>query len=413
MKISALRAAAVAACLSMASHAFAVGTGTIADGSGAIDKNGTITTVNQASNKLIVNWDNMNVGRNETLKFVQPDAKSSVLNRISSASPTSILGALNANGRVFVVNPNGVLIGNGARVNVGSLIASSLNISDADFNAGRLKFSGGGKGNVVNQGEITAAESVALIGSMKVENTGAITSTGGDVVLAAADNIRLSFEGSNLQAELSKGSLNALVNNGGLIVTQEGDVVLTAWARDSLARSVINNTGTLEATRLTARPGKMGDVKIQSMGNGEITIGGNASAKGWLYAEGRNVTFDGTATADVLKLLATRQATTTERASLQANTGRIAGGNFDFTRGETSLARLVMNVDSADMTLSGDTQLLNVYASDGLRVRGQRDVRLTHVTSGGDIDVAAAGNLQVEYVGALGDVTLNGRKVTE
>jgi hypothetical protein len=113
-----------------------------------------------------------------------------------------------------------------------------------------------------------------------------------------------------------------------------------------------------------------------------------------------------------LKAAFTRQAITTDRALLQANTGRISGGNVDFTRGQTTLGRLIMNVDSADMTLAGNANLVQVYAADNLRIHGLNDIRMTHVTSGGNIEVSAANNLHVEFVEALGDVTLKGANVT-
>jgi filamentous hemagglutinin family protein len=273
-----LRPAALAVSLLLASHAHAVGNGNIASGAGSIDKNGNTTTVNQSSDKLIVNWDNMDVAKGDTLNFAQKNAQASVLNRIASADPTTIMGALNANGRVFIVNPNGVLIGNGAAINVGSLVASSLNISDADFNADKLNFAGGGKGNVINQGTINAAESVALIGSKKVENTGAINATNSNVVLASGDAISLTFSWGNLEAKLTQGSLEALVNNGGLIATQEGDIVLTAWARDALTRSVINNTGVLEAKEPTyGTYDDVSRVRLTSLESGEVNVGGRIS----------------------------------------------------------------------------------------------------------------------------------------
>lgn len=120
-----IRSIALAALmLASAQAAHAVGNGTIVDGSGNISRNGNTTTVTQTSNKMIVNWDQMNVGANDTLNFNQKSATSAVLNRINSVDPTTILGSLNANGRVFIVNPNGVLIGRGANVSVGSLVAS-------------------------------------------------------------------------------------------------------------------------------------------------------------------------------------------------------------------------------------------------------------------------------------------------
>lgn len=129
----ALRPVTLAASLLLSGQAFAVGEGTINSGAGSIAKDGAKTTVTQSSDKMIVDWNNMDVLKQETLNFNQKNSNASVLNRIHSADPTQILGALNANGNVFIVNPNGVLIGNGATINVGNLVASSLDIADDDF----------------------------------------------------------------------------------------------------------------------------------------------------------------------------------------------------------------------------------------------------------------------------------------
>jgi filamentous hemagglutinin family protein len=280
----------LAITLALAGQAQAVGTGSIASGTGSISQNGSTTTVTQTSDKLIVNWDSMNVGKGETLNFAQKNSASSVLNRINSADPTIILGALKANGNVFIVNPNGVLIGKGATVNVGSLVASSLNISDADFNAGKLNFAGGGKGEVLNEGDIVATGSVGLIGQ-QVKNRGTIKSAYGDVVLAAGEEITLSFSGTQLQAKLNKGSLDALINNDGLIATPNGDIVLTAWARDALTRGVINNSGTLEAGSVSRYyNGSNRVIRLASLGNGEVRIGGKITATGGsIAASGRGI----------------------------------------------------------------------------------------------------------------------------
>ena len=192
--IAKIRPAALAALLLAGTQAYAVGTGTIADGVGNISTSGRTTTVNQSSDKLIINWDNMNVASNETLAFQQPSTTASVLNRINSIDPTSILGNLTSNGRVYIVNPNGVLFGSTARVNVGSLVASSLNISDEVFKnptgwRQALTFSGGGNGDVINNGRINADTSVALIGGGLVENNGAIHSTRGDIALQSGGTV--------------------------------------------------------------------------------------------------------------------------------------------------------------------------------------------------------------------------------
>jgi filamentous hemagglutinin family protein len=292
------------------------------------------------------------------LNFKQRSSTASVLNRINSVDPTTILGSLNANGRVFIVNPSGVLVGPTGKVNVGALFASSLNISDDDFKANRLNFSGGGQGNVVNRGKIIAKESVGLIGSKTVENYGSITSTGGDVVLASADDITLEFADSHLEAKLNKDSLEALVNNGGIIKTEDGDILLTAWGRDSLARSAVNNTGTLEASSLSRdessdvdRP-LYGNVKLiagkdsldsdgrwipgsENRKRGDVFVGGSIFAENGVRISGANITLDGTILSDrAIYVDAWTKASSTDRGWLETQWFQIGYPSlYDLTRG--------------------------------------------------------------------------------
>ncbi|MGV2288582.1 filamentous hemagglutinin N-terminal domain-containing protein [Trinickia sp. YCB016] len=356
-----IRPAALAVSLLIAAHAHAAGTGTIADGTGNISKDGTTTTVTQSTNKLIINWDNMDVARNETLNFKQRSSTAAVLNRVNSLDPTTILGSLNANGRVFIVNPNGVVVGPSGRINVGALFASSLNISDEDFRANNLNFSGGGQGRVANYGKITAKESVGLIGSKTVENLGTITSSGGDVVMASGDDITLEFADSHLEAKLNKGSLEALVNNGGFIKTDDGNITLTAWARDSVVRSVVNNTGTLEASSLSRDESSKQNYPLYGRvnlvagksdydSNGQSTyvpggpwpfavIGGDVTAGGSISAEnvqlwGATVTVDGTLLVNYTLRAIGSHVSTTDRAWIETGNLWSSGfGIYDWSRG--------------------------------------------------------------------------------
>ncbi|MGV2288586.1 filamentous hemagglutinin N-terminal domain-containing protein [Trinickia sp. YCB016] len=455
MKYRALKLSpvALAASLLLAGQAHAVGNGTIADGTGSISKNGTTTNVNQSSDKLIINWNNMDVAQGETLNFNQKNYNSAVLNRINSANATSILGALNANGRVFIVNPNGVLIGNGAKINVGSLIASSLNISDDDFKTNRLNFKGGGNGNVVNQGEINANESVALIGSKTVQNTGTINSYG-NVALAAGDAITLQFANSGLQASVTEGSLQALIHNGGLIATQDGDIALTAWARDAIARTVINNTGTLEASTLNSRGRASANITLASSGNGEVKLGGRIESKynkGSVFVsgakltqsedseifarnaslnagnngditlsgktiasttiKGKNVTVDGTLNNGGSLYISAENARTTDRAKINASNAQLRGGKFDFSRGSNKFDRTDLGVDSADIALDGYSYVTGSVKND-LRVRGNDNLQFSNLNVGGKLDASAKDNLTYDTLYVDGDVKLHGKNVT-
>lgn len=146
-----------------------------------------------SSRGTIINWQSFSIAAHEATRFLQQNASSSVLNRGVGADPSRILGSLSSNGQVFLINPAGILVDQGARIDVAGLVASTLNLSDHDFLAGRLRFTGtGGAGGIDNQGLITtsAGGRVTLIGT-QVNNGGAITTPQGDVILAAGRSVSI------------------------------------------------------------------------------------------------------------------------------------------------------------------------------------------------------------------------------
>src|SRR5205814_1821422 len=154
--------------------------------------------VDQGTNKAILQWDNFSIGSSAWVNFSQPSASSVALNRVTGTNPSEIFGRLTANGQVFLTNPNGVLFGPSASVDVGGLFATTLSISDADFLAGRYNFvNNGGAGTVVNQGVITANGYAALAGP-QVRNEGIIVAHAGTVALAAGDRVSLDMIGDGL-----------------------------------------------------------------------------------------------------------------------------------------------------------------------------------------------------------------------
>ena len=189
-----LRRLALALALDFPAYALALPSGEqISAGSGDIGRSGSTLTVTQTSPKLALNWQGFNIGQGETVNFNQPSSSAIALNRVLGQDPSQILGNLNANGQVFVLNPNGVLFGRTAQVNVGGLVASSLNMSNADLMAGNYTFSNSGAaGSVVNQGALTAANGgyIALL-APEVRNEGVIIATLGIALLAAGDKVTL------------------------------------------------------------------------------------------------------------------------------------------------------------------------------------------------------------------------------
>jgi filamentous hemagglutinin family protein len=185
--------------LAMPAHAGGPLDGVVTAGQASIVTNGSTTTINQSSANVIINWQSFSIGAGDTVQFVQPGRSSVALNRVLGADPSIILGNLKSNGNVFLLHPNGILFGNGASVNVGGLVASTMRITDADFMAGHYAFANAGEGSIVNQGHIAAASGgyVALMGR-NVSNQGVISARLGSVALAGGEAVTLDVAGDGL-----------------------------------------------------------------------------------------------------------------------------------------------------------------------------------------------------------------------
>jgi len=252
--------------------------GQIVSGNGSISQSGSTTTINQSSQNLSANWQSFNIAPTETVNFVQPNTSAIAVNRIFDTNGSQILGHLNANGQVYLINPNGIVFGQGAQVNVGGLVASTLDINDASLNSNTRTFSGSGTGSVINKGTITAANggSVALIGN-SVGNQGTIIAQLGTVALGAGNAVTLTFNGNNLvHMQVDQSVLNSLAENGGLIRADGGQVIMTAGARDTLLTSVVNNTGVIEARTVQQHEGVI--TLLGGMTAGTVNVGGTLDA---------------------------------------------------------------------------------------------------------------------------------------
>ncbi|MEW9020848.1 filamentous hemagglutinin N-terminal domain-containing protein [Burkholderia sp.] len=238
------------------------------------DADGKSMRIDQHTDKLITNWNDFNIAGGERVSFYQPGKHSIALNRVVGNNGSQIQGQLEANGKVFLVNPNGVLFGSGAQINVGGLVASTQNIADADFLAGNYRFSGNSTASIVNDGRITAADggSVALLGA-RVSNNGVIQAKMGRVALGAGNTFKVNFDGSDLLSlQVEGGAVDAQANNGGLLKADGGEVLMTARAAGDLLNAVVNNTGTIEAKGLASRAGKI------TLDGGTVLVGGKLDA---------------------------------------------------------------------------------------------------------------------------------------
>ncbi|MEI9989831.1 MAG: GLUG motif-containing protein [Rhizomicrobium sp.] len=256
--------------------------------------NADTLNVNQSSQNAIINWQGFGVGAGQTVNFRQPGASAVVLNRVLGTDSSAIYGHINANGQVFLVNPNGVYFAPGAQVSVGGLVVSTHNISDQDFNAGNDHFTGSSPNGVVNKGSITAAPGgyVAFIGAT-VDNEGRISTPGGTTALGAGGTVDLSFAGNSLaHFQVSSAALRAAVKNGGAIVAPNGTVILSAQARDALLQTVVNNSGVVQAQGVRQQGGViqlLGGDSGSTVNSGTLDASSDSGVGGTVQVSGPHV----------------------------------------------------------------------------------------------------------------------------
>ncbi len=234
---------------------------------------GNQMTVTQIANKALLNWSSFNIGTGGTVNFVQPGATSIALNRIFQASPSQIFGTLNANGQIYLINQNGIIFKQGASVSTASLVASSLNMSDAVFGAGLAapslaangvltpSFSAGTQANssgvfVESGAQLSVASGGRIIlAGQTVQNAGTLSAPQGQVILAAGQNVYLqassdpSLRGLYVEVDSNSNSDQVLNTSTGVVTAPDGNITLVGLA--------VNQDGRLSATTSVASNGSI------------------------------------------------------------------------------------------------------------------------------------------------------------
>ena len=288
--VSSTLLSATLGCISFSADA--AGPGTVANQTDnvSISSSGTTTTIRNSGSHAIINWNEFNVAAGDTVIFDQSPV-ATTLNRVSASGGLSqIDGTLNSNGRVFILNPNGVIFGSGAKVNVGSLLASSLNMTDDDFKADNHQLTAvdGTYGHVANHGSIHAASAgfVALVGET-VANTGTIRANLGAVTLAAGRTATISFDGGLTSFHTNNttntnntnntnnqdGSIIDVISNSGAIYADGGQVYIKANVASDVFTNAVNNTGIIHATHINEKKG----IIFITANNGDINLAGKVS----------------------------------------------------------------------------------------------------------------------------------------
>ena len=395
------------------------GGGQVAAGQATISSAGANMAISQSSQRAIINWQNFDIGAQASVNFQQPNTSAVTLNRASGPTASRIEGQLSANGQVFLVNPSGVLFGSGARVNVGGLVASTLNIRDDDFLSGSYTFSGNG-GSITNQGRITAAPGgyLAFI-SPTITNNGTLSAPQGTVAMGAGERVRLNFSGDRLLGlDVSADTIDTLITNSQAIRADGGAILLTVAGAEAVTRSVINNTGVLEASSLTSDGGRIvltagndinlgagSTVAVDGQKGGEITA---QAQSGTLLADGQLTARGSGGTGGTVKLLGQQVGmvnTALVDASGTAGGGAVlVGGDYqgknpDIQNAQRTFVRASATI-KADSLEQGNGGKVVVWADEISRYYGSISAKGgSQGGNGGFVEVS--GKRDLDFLGAV------------
>lgn len=239
--------------------------------------------VTQHTNRAIIEWQKFDIGKNASTEFAQPGKSSVAVNKVMSGGgdPTQILGTLKSNGKLVILDSNGVIFGKGSVIDVGGIVASTGNIDNNAFMNGdtRITLDGATSGSVVNEGAITVAEGglVAFV-APHVINSGTIIAQLGKVSLAAGSKVTIDLYGDQLVEIALDGAVDsALVENSGAIIAKGGQVALSASMAKKVVDTVINMSGVIEATSFEQHDGK---IVLKGGDNGTVQVAGKLDASG-------------------------------------------------------------------------------------------------------------------------------------
>lgn len=350
----------------------------------------------------IIDWLNFNIDAGYTVEFLMPGLTSRVLNRINSGVPTEIMGNLLSNGQVFIVNPSGVIFGQGSVVNVGALYAAAGNLSNTDFIAGVNRFTDA-RGIVENRGHLRG-DMIALIGG-RVANHGTISAPNGTVVMASGEQVLI---GEQLGRVFVRIDVPTAPDADTLGSSGHGGVDLAAGDIFSLAAW---NTGTIDAGSVTVHGGGgravvSGEIHAArgDLG-GDITLLGESvelrsatvDASGDLG--GGSVTIGGNPHADIHADRA--EFVTIDEHSVVRADARATGGGGDIVVWSDSFTNIDGLLSARGGSVAGDGGFIETSGLRGLRI--SRMVDATAVNGRGGHWLIDPTNIIIAP-GSLGDL---------
>ncbi|MFA5063429.1 MAG: DUF2341 domain-containing protein, partial [Candidatus Omnitrophota bacterium] len=224
----------------------------------------TALTITAATDKVVIDYSSFSIAANEVVNFIQNSVTSAALNRVTGSSVSDIAGTLTANGIIYLINSNGINIASTANINAAGFLASTLNITNADFLSGKYKFfQDGANSFIVNRGNIHIRNGgYVILLSQAVQNLGNISveASLGTVVLASGEAITLALDdAADISVVIDKAvqsevfgpdgnKFDSAVKNTGSITANGGKIILTAKVLNKVFDYAVNNTGVIQAT---------------------------------------------------------------------------------------------------------------------------------------------------------------------
>lgn len=424
--------------------------GEVKAGKASFEQNGSRLSIRQLTDRAVIDWKGFSIGQGESTCFVQPSSQSAVLNRVRGSLPSTIHGNLSANGKVFLINPNGVIIGPGGQVKTGSFAASTLDINDSEFMSGKnLLFSGDSVAFVSNHGSVTATDGNIVLIAAQVENTGTLDAGSGTVGLAAGNEVLMAEKGEEhliVKSAIRTDESEAGVHNTGLIKAAHVELKAVGGNVYSLA---VNNGGAVHAMGLVNEAGRvlLKSVSGNIRNTGIIKAGSGCGDGGRVRVQAEDRSSDDGFESTVINsgiidtsgagsgsrggeiIVTGNRVALTEQAELLAN-GDSAGGKILIGGGLRGNDAAVANASrtfvgqdakiEADAMRQGNGGSVVVWADEATFFYGDISARAGEVSgNGGSVEVS--GKKRLEYQGRAdlrasegrnGNLTLDPTNVT-
>ncbi len=359
--------------------------GQVVNGGATIGGGANLTTINQTTNRAIINWQGFGIGNGQAVQINQPGVNAALLNRVTGSLPTQIDGSLLANGKVFLINPNGIVVGANGLVKVnGGFVASTQNVADSAFMAGgALNFSGAQGGQITVLGRIESANGpITLIAPKLTVAAGSALTSGSSISLVAASDVTLSNGTFNVTPRAD--DAGELTSASALQAAQ----VQLAAVNNNLGALAINTSGTIRATGVQNNAD--GSIRIVAIGQGTVEL--HDASLTATNANGSGGKIDVTGTHTGLWGNTTLDASGTTAGGSSRVGGGFQGKESDLANAQATYVDKGVKLN-ADATAQGNGGLIVVWADGTTRYNGDLSAKGAGTGNGGDAEVSGKGTL--------------------